>query len=116
MPLKEAWLSGARNWTPDQRQAYANDVIRPQLIAITDNVNESKGDKDPAHWMPPLASYRQWFTLFCQAALLTRLLTTDCTYVRAWITVKQYYNLSVDETEKAALSTYLDECPSDITR
>lgn len=37
MPLKEAWVSGARNWTAAQRQAFANDLVRPQLIAVTDS-------------------------------------------------------------------------------
>lgn len=43
VPLKEAWLSGARNWTPAQREALANDLTRPQLVAVTDNLNDSKG-------------------------------------------------------------------------
>ncbi|CAE6460994.1 unnamed protein product [Rhizoctonia solani] len=91
VPLKEAWVSGARTWTTARREAFANDVTRPQLLAVTDNVNQSKGDKDPAEWMPPLASYH-------------------CTYVRAWITVKYYYGLTVDSAEKTALSGYLSSC------
>ncbi|KAH7329801.1 secreted protein [Rhizoctonia solani] len=91
VPLKEAWVSGARDWTTARREALANDLTRPQLLAVTDNVNQSKGDKDPANWMPPLASYH-------------------CIYVRAWITVKYYYGLTVDSAEKAALSSYLSSC------
>ncbi|CUA74170.1 hypothetical protein RSOLAG22IIIB_11003 [Rhizoctonia solani] len=91
VPLKEAWVSGAKDWTTAQREALANDLTRPQLVAVTDNVNQSKGDKDPAKWMPPSTSYH-------------------CTYVRAWITVKHYYSLTVDSDEKAALSSYLASC------
>ncbi|TFK72073.1 hypothetical protein BDN72DRAFT_876680 [Pluteus cervinus] len=91
VPLKEAWVSGARSWTTAQRQAFANDVTRPQLIAVTDSLNQSKGDQDIAEWVPPLASY-------------------VCTYVRAWVTVKYYYSLSVDSAEKAALTKYLANC------
>ncbi|MFB8209491.1 MULTISPECIES: HNH endonuclease family protein [unclassified Streptomyces] len=91
VPLAEAWRSGASSWTTAQRQAYANDLTRPQLIAVTDNVNQSKGDKDPASWMPPRAAYK-------------------CTYVRAWIHVKHYYNLSVDSAEKSALQSALSGC------
>ncbi|KAH7345656.1 hypothetical protein B0J17DRAFT_563407 [Rhizoctonia solani] len=91
VPLKEAWVSGARTWTTARRQSFANDLTRPQLIAVTDNVNQSKGDKDPAEWMPPLSSYY-------------------CTYVRAWVTVKYYYDLSVDSAEKSALTSYLNNC------
>ncbi|WP_405936581.1 HNH endonuclease family protein [Streptomyces sp. NBC_00726] len=91
VPLAEAWRSGASSWTTTQRQAYANDLTRPQLIAVTDNVNQSKGDKDPASWMPPRAAYK-------------------CTYVRAWVHVKHYYNLSVDPAEKSALQSALSGC------
>ncbi|MEU3227133.1 HNH endonuclease family protein [Streptomyces sp. NPDC006976] len=91
VPLAEAWRSGASSWTNAQRQAYANDLTRPQLIAVTDNVNQSKGDKDPAKWMPPRAAYK-------------------CTYVRAWIHVKHYYKLTVDSAEKTALQAALKGC------
>jgi hypothetical protein len=91
VPLAEAWDSGASKWTTAQRQAFANDVTRPQLLAVTDNVNQSKGDQDPATWMPSLTSYR-------------------CTYVRAWVQVKYYYDLSIDSTEKSALQSYLAGC------
>ncbi|MFI6701812.1 HNH endonuclease family protein [Streptomyces sp. NPDC050509] len=91
VPLSEAWKSGASSWTTAQRQSFANDLTRPQLIAVTDNVNQSKGDKDPANWMPPLASYK-------------------CTYVRAWVQVKYYYNLKVDSAEKTALTNALSGC------
>ncbi|MFI9647768.1 HNH endonuclease family protein [Streptomyces sp. NPDC052040] len=91
VPLAEAWDSGASKWTTAQRQAFANDVTRPQLLAVTDNVNQAKGDQDPATWMPSRADYR-------------------CTYVRAWVQVKYYYNLSVDPAEKTALQNDLSGC------
>ncbi|MGC5363944.1 HNH endonuclease family protein [Streptomyces sp. DT24] len=91
VPLAEAWRSGASGWTNTQRQAYANDLTRPQLIAVTDNVNQAKSDKDPAEWLPPRAAYR-------------------CTYVRAWVHVKHYYELTVDSAEKSALQTALKDC------
>ncbi|WP_411978249.1 HNH endonuclease family protein [Streptomyces scopuliridis] len=91
VPLKEGWRSGASAWTTEQRRAFANDLTRPQLIAVTDNVNQGKGDKDPGKWMVPLNSYR-------------------CTYSRAWVQVKHYYNLSIDSTEKAALGGILKSC------
>ncbi|MCX4998521.1 HNH endonuclease family protein [Streptomyces longwoodensis] len=91
VPLAEAWDSGASAWTTSRRQSFANDLTRPQLIAVTDNVNQAKGDQDPATWMPSVSSYR-------------------CTYVRAWVQVKYYYGLSVDSAEKSALSGYLNNC------
>ncbi|MEV7086843.1 HNH endonuclease family protein [Streptomyces sp. NPDC093085] len=91
VPLSEAWKSGASSWTTAQRQAFANDLTRPQLVAVSASSNRSKGDKDPANWLPPLASYK-------------------CTYVRAWVQVKYYYKLSVDSAEKTALTNALSGC------
>ncbi|MFF3558557.1 HNH endonuclease family protein [Streptomyces sp. NPDC002574] len=91
VPLAEAWDSGASAWTTARRQSFANDLTRPQLIAVTDNVNQSKGDQDPATWMPSRAAYA-------------------CTYVRAWVQVKYYYGLSVDTAEKNKLSSVLSGC------
>ncbi|WP_369197262.1 HNH endonuclease family protein [Streptomyces djakartensis] len=91
VPLAEAWDSGAGSWTTSRRQSFANDLTRPQLIAVTDNVNQAKGDQDPATWMPSRTAYR-------------------CTYVRAWVQVKYYYGLSVDSAEKSALQNYLASC------
>ncbi|AYL35864.1 HNH endonuclease family protein [Streptomyces fungicidicus] len=91
VPLAEAWDSGASAWTTSRRQSFANDLTRPQLLAVTDNVNQSKGDQDPATWMPSRTAYR-------------------CTYVRAWVQVKYYYDLSVDSAEKSALTNYLASC------
>ncbi|MFJ9812891.1 HNH endonuclease family protein [Streptomyces sp. NPDC101158] len=91
VPLAEAWRSGANSWTTAQRQGFANDLTRPQLIAVTDNVNQAKGDQDPAEWLPSLTSYR-------------------CTYARMWVQVKYYYNLTVDSAEKSALQSILNGC------
>jgi hypothetical protein len=91
IPLAEAWSSGAWAWSTSQRQAYANDLGGPELWAVTDNVNQSKGDRDPAAWQPPLSSFR-------------------CTYARAWVQVKWYYSLSVDNAEKSALTSMLGTC------
>ena len=43
--LAEAWRSGASSWTASRRQSFANDSSRPQLIAVTDNVNQAKGTR-----------------------------------------------------------------------
>ncbi|GAA3489697.1 MULTISPECIES: HNH endonuclease family protein [Streptomyces] len=91
VPLAEAWRSGARNWTTAARQSFANDLTRPQLIAVTDNVNQAKGDQDPAEWLPPVTSYR-------------------CTYTRMWVQVKHHWKLTVDQAEKSALEGVLRNC------
>ncbi|KIJ37572.1 hypothetical protein M422DRAFT_177868, partial [Sphaerobolus stellatus SS14] len=84
-----AWISGARLWTTAQRQIFANDLTRPQLVAVTNAVNTAKSDKDPANWVPSLTSYQ-------------------CTYARAWIQVKSHYDLTIDSAEKTALTDILN--------
>ncbi|KOS18332.1 hypothetical protein ESCO_002729 [Escovopsis weberi] len=91
VPLQNAWISGAQLWTTDQRRAFANDLERPQLWAVTDNVNESKGDRSPDLWKPPLASF--W-----------------CTYAESWVRVKSFYALTVTAAEKQALADMLNTC------
>ncbi|NQV97088.1 MAG: HNH endonuclease [Acidimicrobiaceae bacterium] len=93
--LKEAWDSGAWNWSEAQREAYANDTTdRRTLIAVTDRANISKGDKDPSNWMPPLRSY--W-----------------CTYLGDWISVKARWGLSMDQSEYGRIKNLLaSDCSS----
>lgn len=84
VPLGEAWRSGASKWPAGRREAYANDLKFPAtLVAVTDNVNESKGDRDVASWLPPLA--KMW-----------------CRYVTEWAQVKYRWRLTVDKAERSA--------------
>jgi len=91
VPLANAWRTGASRWTDEQREAFANDLDRPQLVAVTTTSNRSKGDQDPSEWKPPRREF--W-----------------CTYAQSWITVKAYWKLSVTVTERAALADMLASC------
>ncbi|KAJ4268269.1 hypothetical protein NW762_002332 [Fusarium torreyae] len=91
VPLKNAWISGAASWTTAKRTQFANDVTRPQLWAVTDNVNQAKSDQSPDSWKPPLTSFY-------------------CTYSKSWIQVKSYWKLTITSAEKTALSSMLDYC------
>ncbi|KAH0610676.1 uncharacterized protein H6S33_012203 [Morchella sextelata] len=91
VPLSNAWKSGANAWTTAKRQSFANDLTNPQLIAVTDNVNQAKGDKSPDAWKPPLTSYY-------------------CTYARMWVKVKSVWALSVTSAERTALTSMLNTC------
>lgn len=88
--LAEAWDSGARNWTTARRQSFANDLGDSRsLVAVTDNVNQSKGDQDPSTWLP----------------------TYDrCRYLLEWTAVKIRWGLTVDSTEKNALTSLGAQC------
>ncbi len=90
--LGEAWDSGAWDWTPDDRERYANDLgDQRSLVAVTDNVNQSKGDRDPAEWLPEFST---------------------CLYVRQWTAVKLRWRLRVDPDERAALIALAEDCPN----
>ena len=92
--LKEAWDSGAWDWTSARRKSYANDLGDwRSLRAVSAASNRSKSEKDPAQWLPPLASFR-------------------CTYVTEWVVVKVRWRLRVDALERAALKRLLTACPA----
>ena len=92
VPLAEAWDSGARLWTSAQRKSYANDLGDSRtLAAVTDNQNQTKGDQDPATWMPPYAA-------------------ATCRYLGEWVAAKLRWRLTVDTAEKTALVSAADGC------
>ncbi|MDJ1645376.1 HNH endonuclease family protein [Streptomyces pakalii] len=92
VPLAEAWDSGARDWTPERREAYANDLgSERSLVAVTAKTNRSKADKDPAAWMPPAQS-------------------ATCTYLDDWTATKLRWELSADEAEQVALLELAEPC------
>lgn len=93
VPLKEAWDSGAWRWNADERKAYANDLgYASSLNAVSASSNRSKGEQDPAEWMPPR-------------------LVDSCRYAKTWIGVKYRWRLGVDSIEKTALQQILRSCP-----
>lgn len=89
--LKEGWRSGAHGWTTEERGHFANDLDSSQLWAVSASTNRSKGDSDPADWLPPLES-------------------SHCDYVVSWIEVKHVWDLTVDPDEEAALREVLSGC------
>ena len=84
VPLAEAWDSGARTWSTATRQDYANDLGDYRtLVGVTDNVNQSKSDRDIAEWLPQY---------------------DRCRYLREFVAVKHRWRLSVDSAEKQAMN------------
>ena len=89
VPLKEAWKSGERLWSVTNRTRYANDLGFPvSLMAVTDGVNQAKGDRDPAGWLPPRTV--AW-----------------CTYAIQWVQVKYRWRLIINSAERSRLSSIL---------
>lgn len=92
VPLKEAWESGAHNWDANTRRAFANDLdLVDSLIAVSARSNRSKGDRDPADWMPPRSEYH-------------------CHYIASWVKVKVKWQLTVDQAEKNAIRNTAASC------
>ena len=95
IPLAEAWDSGAHKWDDERREQFANDLDADRsLVAVTAKTNRSKGDKDPAEWMPPAAS-------------------AHCTYLADWVATKTRWELTVDKDEKAAVEKAAVDCDSE---
>ncbi|KAJ3493181.1 hypothetical protein NLG97_g4896 [Lecanicillium saksenae] len=90
VPLENAWISGADKWTKAQRQDFANDIKRPQLYAVSEKSNRSKGARSPDGWKPE-ASFH-------------------CTYAKSWVAVKSYYKLTITSAEQSALKDMLATC------
>ena len=89
VPLSDAWQTGAQQWPPAKRLAFAND---PANLQATDGAtNEQKGDADAASWLPPNRAYR-------------------CTYVARQVQVKTGYGLWVTPAEHDALAGVLARC------
>ncbi len=81
VPLAEAYRSGAATWTARRRLLFANDEAN--LVAVSAPSNETKGDQDPARWLPHRPA--------------------RCAYARVWVDVKTRWGLSIDAAERSAL-------------
>ena len=68
-----------------RREALAYAMRR----AVTDNVNQSKGDSDPARWLPEFG---------------------HCSYVAQYAAIKIRWSLRVDATEKRAMKAVASHC------
>ncbi|MET7795396.1 hypothetical protein [Streptomyces decoyicus] len=55
-------------------------------------MNRTKGDKDPAEWMPPAKD-------------------ATCTYVADWVSAKLRWKLTVDRAEQTKLQQVAAGCP-----
>lgn len=92
--LKETWDSGAWAWTPERREAFANDLSDPRtLAAVTGASNGSKGDRDPSNWLPPASA-------------------DLCSYLSDWISIKARWGLTMDSSEFGRIRNQItDNCP-----
>ena len=87
--LSEAWQKGAQGWSPEVREAFANDPAN--LLAVDGPLNEAKGASDAATWLPPHKPFR-------------------CRYVIRQVRVKAAYGLWVTAAERDAIARELGRC------
>ena len=89
VPLAHAHRHGAAHWTKNQRKVFANDF--ENLLVVDDAVNQSKSDKAPHEWLPPLTSY--W-----------------CEYGKRWERIKNKYRLWSSKPERMTLNRLAKRC------
>lgn len=89
VPLAHAHQHGAGKWSRKQRREFANDF--ENLIVVSDSVNQSKSDKAPHEWLPPLKSY--W-----------------CEYGKRWERIKDKYKLWYSSQERVTLNQLARTC------
>jgi len=78
--LKEAWATGAHQWSPKRRLQFANDQMN--LLATSASNNMKKGDKRASEWLPEV---------------------NVCDYLNRYVDVKVKYDLHVRETTELLL-------------
>jgi hypothetical protein len=62
------------------------------LIAVSLSSNRSKGDRDPAEWLPPRRAY-------------------ICRYLTNWVAVKYRWKLTIDSRERQTITARFRRCP-----
>lgn len=87
----EAYNSGLKDRTEEQRDAYYTDP--DVLLAVQAQANNAKKDADAAGWMPSWDAFR-------------------CDYAALQIGIKAKYSLTVDQKEHDALASTLAQCPA----
>ncbi len=90
VPLGDAWVKGAQQWTPQQRARFAVDP--DNLLAVDGPSNSAKRDGDSATWLPPNKAFR-------------------CEYAGRQVEIKTRYQLWVTQAEKTQLQRLLMTCP-----
>ena len=95
IPLAEVHRSGGAAWSDSLRYAFGNDLSENgMLIPVSASENRSKGDRDPAGWLPKNESYH-------------------CQYVERWVALKEAWRLTMDYHERQKVEVLLTQCASD---
>lgn len=82
VPLAAAWTGGANEWSPERREAFANDPRN--LQAVDGRANSAKGMRLPSEWMPLNTAFH-------------------CTYLAQITNVLTAYDLAVTPLDQDAI-------------
>jgi hypothetical protein len=96
VPLAEAHRAGAWQWDNDTKIRFANDETVGALQVAGGAVNQSKADKTPDKWLPPVDA-------------------VHCSYAINWISVKTRWNLTATAAGVDALESAIGTCTSATT-
>lgn len=77
VPLKWAWVHGAKNWSREKRVKFANDPAN--LLSVEARLNRQKGTKGLDEWLP---------------------LSNQCQYIVRFIRVYKTFGLILSGSEK----------------
>lgn len=90
--LSEAWNSGAHRWNQNDALEFANAVSDDDNLQVASRAsNLGKSDSDPAEWLPNNSD-------------------AVCWYVTTWSQIKLGWELAMDESEYAAVTSILASC------
>lgn len=91
--LKDAWESGAKNWSHEYKKKFANYLEDPDhLLAVSKSENRSKGSKGPDKYLPPNIDFVK-------------------EYCRKYIRIKVRWNLTVTKDQLIVLQGVMDDEP-----
>jgi hypothetical protein len=94
VPLKNAFMSGAYEWTNKKRCLYANYMGNEyHLLSVFGTENMRKGDRSPREYIPPNKKY-------------------TCNYLKTWLKIKYIWSLRMtpQETEKISQLIQNENC------
>lgn len=89
IPLGYAAKHGGQSWDKSKKEEFANDMSH--LLAVSAKENRSKSDKGPGKYMPPNKAYH-------------------CEYAKIWVSTSSKYGLSIDKSDRVALTAALQKC------
>lgn len=88
--LRAAWFGGANTWSDSDRVEFANDT--DNLIAVDGPANNGKNALGPAEWFVPANPDHR------------------CDFATQFVTVMAKWEISINDTDRAALLTQLESC------